>query len=47
MPLLLKYCYADLFDDDATFHKNSPDVDEIGDGIRTDFLTTVHWSKRN
>ena len=25
LPLLLKYCYADLFADDATFHKNSPD----------------------
>ena len=39
MPLLLKYCYADLFSDDATFHKNSPDVDEIEGEILTDFLT--------
>ena len=47
MPLLLKYCYADLFADDATFHKNSPDVDVIEDEILTDFLTIVHWSKQN
>ena len=47
MPLLLKYCYSDLFADDATFHKNSPDVDEIENEILTDFLTIVHWSKQN
>ena len=47
LPLLLKYCYAELFADDGTFHKNSPEIDEINDEIRIDFLTIVHWSKQN
>ena len=47
LPLLLKYCYADLFADDGTFHKNGPEIDEINDEMLIDFLTIVHWSKQN
>ena len=47
LPLLSKYCYADLFADDGTFHKNSPEIDEINDEMLIDFLTIVHWSKQN
>ena len=47
LPLLLKYCYADLFADDATFHKNSPDIGEINDEMLIDFFTIVFWSKQN
>ena len=47
LPLLLKYCYADLFADDAIFHKNSPDIGEINDEMLIDFFTIVFWSKQN
>ena len=33
--------------DDGTFHKNSPEIDEINDKMLIDFLTIVHWSKQN
>ena len=47
LPLLLKYCYADIFADDATFHKNSPDIEEINDEMLIDFFNIVFWSKQN
>ena len=47
LPLLLKYCYADLLADDATFHKNSPDIGEINDEMLIDFFTIMFWSKQN
>ena len=46
LPLLLKYCYADLFADDATVHNNSPDIDEINKEMLIDFLKIVGWSKQ-
>ena len=47
LPLLLKYCYADLFADDATVHNNSPDIDKINEEMLIDFLKIVGWSKQN
>ena len=37
-----KYCYADLFADDGTYHKNSPDIDENNEEMLIDFLTIVN-----
>ena len=46
-PLLLKYCFADLFADDGTFHENSQNIDEINEEMLIDFLTIVNWSKQS
>ena len=47
LPLLLKYCYTDLFADDATVHNNSPDIDEIYEEMLIDFLKILGLSKQN
>ena len=44
---MLKYCYADIFADNATIHKNSPDIEEINNEMLIDFFTIVFWSKQN
>lgn len=47
LPLLLKHCFSDLFADDTTLHKSSPNVEISNAEILADFLITVYWSKRN
>ena len=47
LPLLLNYCYADLFADDETDHNNSPDIDEINEEMLINFFKIVGWSKQN
>ena len=44
---LLKYCYADLFADDATIHINSPNIKEINEDMLIDFHTITYWSNQN
>ena len=45
LPLLLKYCYADLFADDATIHINSPNIKKYNEDMLIDSHTIVYWSK--
>ena len=47
LPLVLKYCKAGLFADDATFHTQSKDKDTIENNIRSDFNDSKQWSKGN
>ena len=34
LPLMLKYCFSDLFADDLTIHTNSPDISVINSEIQ-------------
>ena len=47
LPLVLKYCKADLFADDATFHTHGKDNDTIENNIQSDFNDSKQWSKNN
>ena len=47
LPLVLKYCKADLFADDATFHIHSKDKDTIENNIQSDFNESNQWNKNN
>ena len=47
LPLVLKYCKADLFADNATFHTHSKDKDTIENNIQSDFNDSKQWSKNN
>ena len=47
LPLVLKYCKADLFADDATFHTHGKDKDTIETYIQSDFNDSKQWSKNN
>ena len=43
----MKYCYTNIFADDVTVHKNSPNIDGINEEMLTDFLMIVYLSKQN
>ena len=45
--MVLKYCKADLFADDATVHTHSKDKDTIENNIQSDFNDSKQWSKNN
>ena len=47
LPLVLKYCKADLFAVYATFHTHSKDNDTIEINIQSDFNDSKQWSKCN
>ena len=47
LPLMLKYCFSDLFADDLTIHTSSPDISVINSEIQTDLGRTKTWGKQN
>lgn len=46
-PLFLKYCYSDLYADDATIHTHSKDKQTIENNLQSDFNNAKNWSKNN
>ena len=46
-PFLLKYCFSDLFADDATFHTSSPDINIINSELQSDLGSAKIWSIQN
>ena len=46
LPLMLKYCFSDLFADDLTIHTNSPDISVINSEIQTDLDRTKTWGNK-
>ncbi|MCG8047471.1 MAG: reverse transcriptase domain-containing protein, partial [Candidatus Thiodiazotropha endolucinida] len=47
LPLFLKYCYADLYADDATLHTHNMDKLIVESHLQSDFNDSKHWSKSN
>ena len=47
LPLLLKYCFSDLFADDLTIHTKSPDISVVNSEIQTNLGRTSIWGKQN
>lgn len=47
LPLFLKYCYADLFADDATFHTHDKILETLEMKLQCDANNTMDWSLNN
>ena len=47
LPLVLKFCKADLYADDAIFHTHDKDKATIQLKIQSDFNDSKQWSKCN
>lgn len=47
LPLFLKYCYADLFADDATFHIHDKTLETLEMKLQCDANNTIDWSLNN
>lgn len=47
LPLFLKYCYADLFADDATFHTHDKTLDTVEVKLQCDANNAKDWSQNN
>ena len=47
LPLLLKYCFSDLFADDATFHTSSPEINIFHSELQSDLESAKTWRTQN
>ena len=47
LPLFLKYCYSDLYADNATFHSSNTCMETIENDLQNDAGTSLVWRRQN
>ena len=47
LPLLLKHCFSDFFEDDSTIHSSAPSIAKVNKELQADLEIAVAWSKQN
>ena len=47
LPLFLKYCYSDVYADDATFHTSNTCMETIENDLQNDADTSLVWGRQN